>query len=57
METEDVCCPTCGEWFAVICPPSDELPGQVDYNCEVCCRPMMLAFAADGHARAIGIGE
>jgi hypothetical protein len=57
METVDVCCPTCGEWFAVTRPPSGELPCQVDYDCEVCCRPMVLWFAADGDARAVGIGE
>lgn len=57
METVDVCCPTCGEWFAATCPPADELPSQVDYDCEVCCRPMILAFGADGHAHAIGIGD
>ncbi len=57
METVDVCCPTCGEWFAVHQPPAGELPCQVDYDCEVCCRPMVLVFEAAGEGRAVGIGE
>ena len=56
METEDVRCPTCGEWFAVAMPAADEQPCEVDYDCEVCCRPLVIRFA-DGGAEAHGLGE
>ena len=28
-------------------PPPDELPAELDYDCEVCCRPMVIVFAGD----------
>lgn len=57
METVEVMCPTCGEWFAVVLPPEGELPCLVDYDCEVCCRPMVIEFESEGGARAFGVGE
>ena len=56
METVEVMCLTCGEWFAVAMPAWDELPCTVDYDCEVCCRPLVIEFTDDG-ARALGVGE
>jgi hypothetical protein len=56
MKTAEVCCATCGEWFVVVVPPAEEQPCQVDYDCEVCCRPLVLWFE-DGAAVARGIGE
>jgi len=56
METVEVMCPTCGEWFSVALPAADELPCVVDYDCEVCCRPMVLDFTVAG-VRAFGVGE
>ena len=44
MELIDVTCPSCFEVFGVAAPWIDELPTQVDYDCEVCCRPMVIAF-------------
>ena len=49
-------CPTCCEWFEVVSPPRDEQPAEVDYDCEICCRPMTIVFDA-GMAQARGLGE
>lgn len=56
METAEVQCPTCFEWFEVAVPPPDELPAEVDYDCEVCCRPMTIVFDRSG-VWARGLGE
>lgn len=56
METQPVQCPTCFEWFEVPEPPPAERPCEVDYDCEVCCRPMVIGFDADG-AAARGLGD
>lgn len=47
MNFAQVTCPTCFECFEVVVPPPDELPAEVDYDCEVCCRPMVIVFAED----------
>ena len=44
MELSEVTCPTCFEVFEVAVPHPDEMPTEVDYDCEVCCRPMMIVF-------------
>lgn len=49
-------CPTCFEWFAVSRPVEAELPAEVDYDCEVCCRPLVIVFSSDG-AQAKGLGD
>lgn len=56
MDLAMVMCPTCGEYFEVTVPPVDELPAELDYDCEVCCRPMLLVFDEQG-AYARGLGE
>ncbi len=56
METAMVQCPTCFEWFEVAVPSPEELPAEVDYDCEVCCRPMVIAFDREG-AWARGLGD
>ena len=43
-ETTPVSCPTCFEQFEVACPTPAEVPCEVDYDCEVCCRPMLIRF-------------
>lgn len=59
MDLVSVQCPTCFEWFEVALPhgPS-EMAGSVelDYDCEVCCRPMVILIDAEG-VRAVGLGE
>lgn len=44
MEIYPVTCPTCFEVFDVPTPPPSETPSEVDYDCEVCCRPMLIHF-------------
>ena len=56
MEMASVQCPTCFEWFEVAVPATDELPTELDYDCEICCRPMVIAFDRDG-AGARGLGD
>ncbi len=56
METVSVQCPTCFEFFEVVSPGGDELPAELDYDCEVCCRPMVIFFDQDG-AMARGLGD
>ena len=41
-----VVCPFCFEEFSVVPPSPDELPAEWDYDCEVCCRPMIITFEA-----------
>ena len=57
METAPVTCPTCFETFEVAVPHPDELPTEFDYDCEVCCRPMVIAVDANGSAEARGVGD
>jgi Cysteine-rich CPXCG len=55
MKTVTVMCPTCGEYFEVVSPSADELPAEMDYDCEICCRPLLLVFdESGGYARGIG---
>lgn len=60
MQTLPVTCPSCFESFDVPCPWPDETPCDVDYDCEVCCRPMRIWFETDcGEvtAEAYGLGD
>ena len=52
--TFPVTCPSCFEVFEVAVPPASETPTEIDYDCEVCCRPMLIAFDAtdDGEVSA-----
>ena len=47
MNVAPVICPTCFEEFFVPVPAASETPCEVDYDCEVCCRPMVITFEAD----------
>jgi hypothetical protein len=49
----DVTCPTCFEVFPVPPPPPDEVPGSFDYDCQVCCSPMVIHCAWEG-GRVVG---
>ncbi len=50
METDfaSVTCPTCFQSFDIAAPGRNELPVEWDYDCEICCRPMVIAFRWDG---------
>jgi len=55
-----VTCPCCFESFEIAAPPPEELPAEFDYDCEICCRPMVIVCTADGdqiRAEARGINE
>ncbi|MAB60530.1 MAG: hypothetical protein CMO46_08335 [Verrucomicrobiales bacterium] len=44
MELVSITCPTCFENFEILSPPPSELPTEIDYDCEICCSPMMIEF-------------
>ena len=55
-----ITCPTCFETFDVPEPHVSEVPCTVDYDCEVCCRPMLIEFwEEDGEVvgQAVGLAE
>jgi len=56
METAPVTCPSCFEVFEIPLPPIEEMPADVDYDCEVCCRPMVIHFE-EGMAEARSLDE
>ena len=56
MEYASVTCPTCFECFDVALPMPDEQPAEIDYDCEICCRPMLIRFC-DGMAEARGLAD
>lgn len=54
MDLAEVTCPTCCETFEVAVPPPEELPAEIDYDCEICCRPMLIVFTGlDVSARGL----
>jgi len=44
MNLAQVICPTCFEEFGIPVPAMEEVPCEVDYDCEICCRPMIVIF-------------
>ena len=42
MPTHEVCCPFCGEPFAVLLDETDGMQAIIT-DCEICCRPMTLS--------------
>ncbi len=55
-----VTCPTCFEPFSIPGPAATEVPTEWDYDCEVCCRPMLIRFYLNGEeviAEAEAIGD
>ncbi len=64
MELCEVVCPTCFESFKVATPEIGDtgLPVELDYDCEICCCPMVIAFeilfkSNEVTAIARGLGE
>ena len=56
----EVTCPTCFEIFDAPEPHVSEVPCSLDYDCEVCCRPMLIEFweDEDGIAgQAVGLAD
>ena len=59
LELSTVTCPSCFEPFEVAVPPPGELPAELEYDCEICCRPMVIAISGEGldlRVEAMGIG-
>lgn len=55
MKFAEVTCPSCFEVFEVAVPHPSEMSAEVDYDCEVCCRPMVIVFTGDDvYARGLG---
>jgi hypothetical protein len=58
---QEITCPSCFESFEVAGPTPAECPTEWDYDCEICCRPMVIAFTTDEDdevvAEARGISE
>lgn len=52
-----VICPSCFELFSVPEPSREECPTFLDYDCEICCRPMVLLVDADGQVEARGMDD
>ncbi len=55
-----VTCPSCFEEIEVAAPSLDETPCVVDYDCVVCCRPMVFRFYEwddEITGEAAGLGE
>jgi hypothetical protein len=48
VDTVAVICPSCFQEFEVPAPAPMETPCDVDYDCEICCRPMRILFEFDG---------
>ena len=46
MESDfaSITCPTCFQTFDVPAPALSEVPAELDYDCEICCRPMIILF-------------
>ena len=57
MTMDAVTCPSCFEEFSVMVPPQSECPATLDYDCEVCCRPMILEVDGEGRIEARGMDD
>lgn len=57
MTTTSVTCPTCFESFEIPIPPQSEMPTEYDYDCEVCCRPMLIILNSSEDIYAQGLSD
>jgi hypothetical protein len=60
VDLVSVTCPSCFQVFEVAAPGFGEVPCDVDYDCEVCCRPLRIFFEEDGGevmATGYGLGD
>jgi len=57
MDTTPVTCPSCHVAFEIPLPDPTETPCEVDYDCEVCCHPMMVSFTADEEATVMAMAH
>jgi hypothetical protein len=55
----EVVCPSCFEAFPLALPDAGEVPCELDYDCEVCCSPMVVVCRMEAGAvtaEAQGLG-
>ena len=57
IDTDFIQCPACWESFEIVVPPPSECPCEIDYDCEVCCRPFRIFCDELGGASALSLGE
>ena len=62
MELAPVTCPSCFEIFEVVLPREEETPCELDYDCEICCRPLLIqCWIEEGSGsmavEALGLGD
>ncbi len=50
-------CPTCFEYFEVSEIAPEDHGTQMDYDCEVCCRPLILTVENNGEVSAQGMDD
>jgi len=50
-------CPTCFEYFEASEVAPEDYGSSMDYDCEVCCRPLLLVVEGDGSIHAQGLDE
>ena len=48
MNQQRVYCPSCGEEFAIPGVAPEDFGQEIDYDCEVCCRPMVIEVGEEG---------
>ena len=48
MNLIKILCPTCFEVFEIVPPPLSEIPVELDYDCEVCCSPLIIDLFRNG---------
>lgn len=57
MHTATVTCPSCFESFEIPIPPESEMPTEYDYDCEICCHPMLILLNSPEEIFARGIED
>jgi len=48
LNNSQIICPVCGELFDVSTIPPEDFGSTLDYDCEVCCRPLLIEVNSEG---------
>ena len=56
MEFQQVTCPTCFESFPVMIDSSGSDDFEMDYDCEVCCRPLVI-HVTGGQVQSLSLDD
>lgn len=58
MELSKIQCPYCLQWLDYPIPPvGEDRDVELDYDCEVCCRPLLVIVSECGAAEVRGVSE